>query len=166
MALVEAPFATRAAVNTPNRQVALPENTAPVSDATPDADVQVSGQGPISAIVGLQSPYHDQRSIVALLAASPQGFEMLNNALQDSKQKALVYGSVAIFRDSGVNSLKVGDVYYVGHLPWWERVWNQLATHPVLLAFMAVVAVVLIAILLWNGLRALSRRRLSSDDQD
>ena len=36
----------------------------------------------------------------------------------------------------------------------------------VLLAFMAVVAVVLIAVLLWNGLRALSRRRLSSDDQD
>jgi hypothetical protein len=31
---------------------------------------------------------------------------------------------------------------------------------------MAVVAVVLIAVLLWNGLRALGRRRLSSDDQD
>lgn len=158
--------ATRAAVNMPNRQVALPENTAPASDATPDADVQVSAQGPISAIVGLQSPYHAQRSVVALLADSPQGFALLNHSLQDSKQKALVYGSVAIFRDSGVNSLKVGDVYYVGHLPWWERVWNKLATHPVLLAFMAVVAVVLIAVLLWNGLRALGRRRLSSDDQD
>ena len=157
---------TRAAINTPSRQVALPENTAPASDAQPDADVQISAQGPISAIVGLQSPYHDQRSIVALLADSTQGFSLLNQSLHDTKVKAQVYGSVAIFRDSGVNSLKVGDAYYVGHLPWWERVWNKLATHPVLLAFMAVVAVVLIAVLLWNGLRALSRRRLSSDDQD
>src|SRR5476649_897789 len=157
---------TRGSVNTPSRQVALPESTAPASDALADTDAQITAQGPISAIVGLQSPYHDQRSIVALLANSPQGFEMLNKSLQDSKQKALVFGSVAIFRDSGVNSLKVGDVYYVGHLPWWERVWNALATHPVLLAFMAVIAVVLFAILLWNGLRALSRRRLSSDDQD
>jgi len=69
-------------------------------------------------------------------------------------------------RDSGVSSLKVGDTYYVGHLPWWERVWNALANHPALLALMAVIVVILAAILLWTGLRSLARRRLSEDDQE
>ncbi|WP_163500577.1 hypothetical protein, partial [Escherichia coli] len=44
---------------------------------------------------------------------------------------------------SGVNSLRVGDIYYVGHLPWWERLWYALSTHPVLLAVIAVVLVVI-----------------------
>ena len=42
-----------------------------------------------------------------------------------------------------MNSLRVGDIYYVGHLPWWERLWYALSTHPVLLAVIAVVLVVI-----------------------
>ncbi|AZP42256.1 cellulose biosynthesis cyclic di-GMP-binding regulatory protein BcsB [Rahnella aquatilis] len=158
--------AARDAVNTPVRQTSLPDNTAPASDARVDASAQISAQGPIAAVVGLQSPYFDQRSVVALMANGQQGFEMLNKSMQDSKQRAQVFGSVAVVRDSGVSSLKVGDTYYAGHLPWWERVWNALANHPVLLAVMAVIVVILAAILLWTGLRSLARRRLSDDDQE
>ncbi|MBF7993859.1 cellulose biosynthesis cyclic di-GMP-binding regulatory protein BcsB [Rahnella laticis] len=158
--------AARDAVNTPIRQAALPDNTAPASDARVDTSTQISAQGPIAAIVGLQSPYFDQRSVVALMANSQKGFEMLNTSMQDAKQRAQVFGSVTVVRDSGVSSLKVGDTYYVGHLPWWERVWNALANHPALLALMAVIVVILAAILLWTGLRSLARRRLSDDDQE
>lgn len=158
--------AARDAINTPIRQTPLPDNTAPASDARVDASAQITAQGPIAAVVGLQSPYFDQRSVVALMANGQQGFDMLNTSLQDTKQRALIYGSVAVVRDSGTSSLRVGDTYYVGHLPWWERVWNALATHPVLLAFMAVIVVILAAILLWTGLRTLSRRRLHEDDQE
>ena len=158
--------AARDAINTPIRQTPLPDNAAPASDARVDASAQITAQGPVAAVVGFQSPYFEQRSVVALMANGQQGFDMLNHSLQDTKQRALVYGSVAVVRDSGTTSLKVGDTYYVGHLPWWERVWNALATHPVLLAVMAVVVVILAAILLWSGLRALSRRRLYEDDQE
>lgn len=158
--------AARDAVNTPIRQTPLPDNTAPASDAQVDTRAQITAQGPIAAVVGMQSPYFDQRSVVALMANSPQGFELLNTSMQDTKQRAQVFGSVSVVRDSGVSSLRVGDTYYVGHLPWWERVWNALATHPVLLAVMAVIVVLLAAILLWTGLRSLARRRLSDDDQE
>jgi hypothetical protein len=60
----------------------------------------------------------------------------------------------------------VGNIYYVGHLPWWERIWNTLATHPVFMAFIAMLAVVMVALLLWRGLLILSRRRLSPQDRD
>ncbi|MCO9667030.1 hypothetical protein KU406_23225, partial [Salmonella enterica subsp. enterica serovar Montevideo] len=45
-----------------------------------------------------------------------------------------MFGSVAVIRESGVHSLRVGDIYYVGHLPWFERLWYALANHPVPLA--------------------------------
>lgn len=58
---------------------------------------------------------------MALLADSPRGYALLNSAMNDSGKRAAMYGSVAVIRESGVNSLRVGDVYYVGHLPWFER---------------------------------------------
>jgi hypothetical protein len=158
--------ATQSWVKQPVRQGVLPDMNSPASDAVADSKTTVTAKGPLAAIVGVQSPTHPQRSIVALLADGTSGFELLNQAMLDSGKRAAIFGSVAIIRESGVNSLRVGDVYYVGHLPWWERVWNALATHPVLMAFIAVLAVVLSALLLWRGLQMLSRRRLSPDDQD
>lgn len=77
----------------------------------------------MAAVIGFQSPYNDQRSVIALLADSPRGYEMLNDAVNDSGKRATMFGSVAVIRESGINSLRVGDVYYVGHLPWFERLW-------------------------------------------
>lgn len=158
--------ATRGWINQPARQTSLPNNTPQVSDTSVDTQTEISAQGSISAIIGLQSPYHDKRSIVALLADSPQDYELLNNTLLDSGKKSQIFGSVSVFRESGVSSLKVGDMYYVGYLPWWERVWNAVANRPMLMAFITVFTVILATIVLWSGLRILSRRRLSSDDRD
>lgn len=153
-------------INQPVRQAALPINPTPDEDAVADTSTEIAAQGSIAALVGLQSPYFSQRSVVALMAKGPRGDALLNDALRDNAAKARISGSVALIRESGINSLKVGDTYYVGHLPWWERVWNALANHPVWLALMAVIAVMLAAVVLWHGLSALSRRRLFSGDRE
>lgn len=62
----------------------------------------------MATVIGFQSPYNDQRSVVALLADSPRGNELLTNALNDSGKRAAMFGSVAVIRESGVNSLRVG----------------------------------------------------------
>ncbi|EPS6194905.1 cellulose biosynthesis cyclic di-GMP-binding regulatory protein BcsB, partial [Shigella boydii] len=80
----------------------------------------------------------------------------------DSGKRATMFGSVAVIRESGINSLRVGDVYYVGHLPWFERVWYALANHPILLA---AISVILLAWILWRLLRIISRRRLNPDNE-
>lgn len=106
--------------------------------------------------------------MIALLADSPRGYEMLNDAVNDSGKRATMFGSVAVIRESGINSLRVGDVYYVGHLPWFERLWYALANHPILLAVLAVLAaisVILLAWVLWRLLRIISRRRLNPDNE-
>lgn len=157
---------TQSWVKMPNRQSSLPDMIVPQPDWVADSKSTVSSEGVMSAIIGVQSPNFPQRSIVALLADSPRGYDLLNNALLDTGKREAIFGSVAVIRESGVNSLRVGDTYEVGHLPWWERIWHTLSTHPVLLAGVAVLVVILAAMMAWRLLRLISRRRLSPDERD
>ncbi|MFL4557107.1 cellulose biosynthesis cyclic di-GMP-binding regulatory protein BcsB [Yersinia kristensenii] len=157
---------TQSWVKMPNRQTGLPGMMAPASDRVADSKATISSEGAMSAIIGVQSPHFPQRSIVALLADSPRGYNLLNNALLDSGKREAVFGSVAVIRESGVNSLRVGETYDVGHLPWWERIWHTLSTHPVVLAGVAVLVVIIAAMMAWRLLRLISRRRLSPDERD
>uniref|UniRef100_UPI0028ACA7F0 cellulose biosynthesis cyclic di-GMP-binding regulatory protein BcsB n=1 Tax=Pseudescherichia sp. TaxID=2055881 RepID=UPI0028ACA7F0 len=158
--------ATQSWVKTPQRQTTFPSIVPDNTDRQADAQTAVTSSGPMAAIVGFQSPYNDQRSVIALLADSPRGYELLNEAMNDSGKRAAMYGSVTVIRESGVNGLRVGDVYYVGHLPWFERIWYALSNHPVLLAVLAAVSVVLLAWVLWRLLRIISRRRLDPHDDE
>ena len=157
--------AAKSWVKTPSRHHELASVTPADRERQAMVQTTVSANGPMAAIIGFQSPYSDQRSVIAFMADSPRGFELLNGALNDSGKRAAMFGSVAVIRESGVNSLRVGDVYYIGHLPWYERVWFALSTHPVLLAILAAISVVLLAWVLWRLLRILSRRRLDADDE-
>lgn len=126
--------------------------------------IDVSAQAPIAAIVGLQSPYHPQRSIVALLASDDADYQLLRDTLGDVGKMDAVAGSVALIRSSGVDSSWVGQQYFVGHLPWWLLLWYQLSEHPILLAVMATISVLLTAFLLWRALRWAARRRLAGQE--
>lgn len=126
--------------------------------------VEVSAAAPMAAIVGLQSPFHAQRSVVSLMAGSAADAALLDQVLTDTGKREAVAGAVAIVRSSGVSSQFVGDHYYVGELPWWWLLWFHLADHPFWLALMATLAVLLAAFVAWRLLRALARRRLAHDE--
>ncbi|HBX5847934.1 TPA: UDP-forming cellulose synthase catalytic subunit [Klebsiella pneumoniae] len=157
--------ATKSWVKMPMRHYDLASIYPDDEARTPNTRTDITSSGPMAAVIGFQSPYNDQRSVVALLADSPRGNELLTNALNDSGKRAAMFGSVAVIRESGVNSLRVGDIYYVGHLPWFERIWFALSNHPILLAIFAAISIVLLAWVLWRMLRIISRRRLSLDDE-
>lgn len=126
--------------------------------------VEVTAQAPIAAIVGMQSPTHNQRSIVALLGNDDADYSLLRETLGDSGKLEAIAGSVALIRSSGVYSQLVGDQYFVGNLPWYLLLWYQLSEHPVLLAVLAVISVLLTAFLLWRALSWAANRRLHKDD--
>lgn len=85
--------ATKSWVKMLVRQTALPDEGSPKTDGRPDSRTDIRAETAMAAIVGTQSPYFAQRSIVALLADSPQGYTLLNNALIDSTKRATVFGS-------------------------------------------------------------------------
>lgn len=154
-------------MNKPMRQTASDVPELNDSDRAVESTTAIASRGPLAAVIGFQSPFNDQRSVVALLSdGSPRAWQLLNDALTDSGKRAAIFGSAAIVRESGVNSLRVGDTYYVGHLPWWERLWAQLATHPFWLAVCAVFVVVLFALMTWRLLRIITRRRLLDDEDE
>lgn len=132
-------------------------DTAPVAASS---RVAVSAQAPIAAITGLKSPFHEQRSVVALLANSDSDQALLRDVLGDVGKLDAVAGSVTLVRSSGVTSQFVGEHYFVGALPWWLLLWFHLSEHPVLLAAIAAICVVLFAFLLWRALRWAGKRRL------
>lgn len=154
-------------IKTPARQAAMDAGSVSDADRTAESTTAIGSRGPLATVIGFQSPFNDQRSVVALLAdGSPRSWQLLNDALTDSGKRAAIFGSAAIIRESGVNSLRVGDNYFVGHLPWWERLWSMLATHPFWLALCAVIVVVLFALMTWRLMRIITRRRLLDDEDE
>lgn len=126
--------------------------------------IMVQSLAPMAAVLGMQSVHYPQRSVVALLGSSDEDFKLLRDALADSGKREAMRGSVALIRESGVSSEMVGPHYYVGHLPWWQKVWFALTDRPLALVFGALGVVIVLSALLWRGLYRVARRRLRRAD--
>ncbi|MED0631905.1 cellulose biosynthesis cyclic di-GMP-binding regulatory protein BcsB [Escherichia marmotae] len=157
--------ATTRWVKSPMRHAKYVQIEADKNDQNSETQSTIVSPSPMAAVVGFQSPYHTQRSVIALMTEGARGDGLLNNALVDSVKRGNIFGSVAVIRESGVDSLRAGDTYYVGDLPWFERIQYVLARHPVLLAVLATLSVVLLAWVAWRLLRIISRRRLNPHQQ-
>ena len=138
---------------------AQPTGRQVLGTVTPQATVQIAASAPIAAVAGPQSPFHAQRSIVALLASGAEDYALLRDTLADPGAREGMAGSLALIRSSGVHSQFVGEPYYVGELPWWLLLWFHLSEHPLLVAALSALSVVLGAFLDWYLLRGVARRR-------
>lgn len=132
--------------------------------AQPVSHVIVQSLAPLAAVVGMQSDFHPQRSVVALLGSTDEDFRLLRDALADSGKRESMRGSVVLIRETGVASEMVGPHYYVGHLPWWQKLWFSMSDRPVMLSVGTVAVVLLLSALLWRGLYRVARRRLRRVD--
>ncbi|HLR12382.1 MAG TPA: hypothetical protein VK104_02075, partial [Burkholderiaceae bacterium] len=65
-----------------------------------------------------------------------------------------------LIRESGVSAERVGPVYYVGHIAWWEKVWYFLAERALPMAGATVLLILLITVFIWKLLRKRAHRRL------
>lgn len=145
---------TQSWVRKPMRQNELggpPEN----SNSIPATLTSVSSANPVAGMIQVQSPYYSQRSIIALLAEGPSGFDLLNNALTDQDKQTKINGSVSIFRNSGVNSLLVGDIYHIGYIPLWTKFWLVIQKYPISLSIAALLVAVIFTFILWRVIKKL-----------
>ncbi len=158
--------ATASWLKEPVRQITPEVNPQSQREQAAESTTTISSRGPLATVIGFQSPFYDQRSVVALLAdGAPRSWQLLNEAMGDSGKRGTMSGSTVVIRESGVNSLRVGESYYVGHLPWWERLWSLLSVHPFWLALCALFVVVLFALMTWRLMRIITRRRLLDEDE-
>lgn len=70
-------------------------------------------------LLGAESPLADHRSVVAILATSPQAITDAVGSLRDQRRAPLIQGDLALLEGDRVVSYRVGPTYTVGRLPLW-----------------------------------------------
>lgn len=135
-------------------------------ETQPDPDVmaqqQLSQNGSLAAMLGFESPLSAKRSVVAVVSTQPEGLTQSLDALERSTGD--IHGSAVFIHPNKVEGFLVGQTYTIGELPFLLSIWYPFANHPVLLAIMAALAVLVFAFALWRTLRVLAARRLRNEE--
>jgi hypothetical protein len=125
-----------------------------------DSKVFMKSNGDIATLVGFESPYSTERSVIAILANRPQSLSLITQSLTKPDKLSKIFGSVAVFKQDKIQSSRVGDTYYSGELPAYTWIWYHLSNYPILIALIAIFAVLIVAIVLWRLLKSVARKRL------
>lgn len=133
----------------------------PAEDSRASARVTSDADGPLAALIGMQSPLAAGRSVVMIAGSSAEAQLSLLDALDDPARAGAIHGSVAFARAGDVLSAQLGERYYVGELPLHWRLWWRLSQHPLLLGGLGLLSVLVFAMLVLRSLRAVARRRLA-----
>lgn len=129
-------------------------------DPAPQSQVRLAANGPLALLTGFESPLTPHRSVVALVASSPDQLGLILNALDTPGQQQAIQGSEAFFHTDRIDSYLTGQLYTTGQLPWWVRLWLWLSNHPVLLVIFALLTILTAAASLRKALAGIARRRL------
>jgi cellulose synthase (UDP-forming) len=114
---------------------------------------------------GAESPMRSGHSLVAILAASPQGLDRVIATFRDPDKAPKIQGDVSIMSSNEVTSYRAGSVYHVGTLPIWMLPGWALRDQPYgAVALMLVGCVLLGFAFYWAmrrraDMRAMRRRR-------
>lgn len=115
--------------------------------------------GPLAAIMGFEAPGTKGRSVVALAATGDGRLADLLDVLERSDRVSQVQGDVSLVRRGVVDSMRVGDTYVIGYVPWYAKLWSFAVRHPALLGVAGVLAGLLLAIAAFTALQELAARR-------
>lgn len=124
----------------------------------------VQGDGPLAAVVGLESPFAKGRSMVALTATNAQAMGWIGQGLSERGKLEQLHGDLSLLRGDVIESFRINPVYYIGDLPWYKRAWFHLHSHPLWLALLGILAGLVVTLIAYGSLRAMARRRLEHGD--
>ncbi|WP_053006760.1 cellulose biosynthesis cyclic di-GMP-binding regulatory protein BcsB [Chromobacterium subtsugae] len=125
-----------------------------------NGQVDFAAQGKLGAILALESPLASGRSAVIVTGSEPDALALATGALADDGKVAQMSGSAVLVRGDTIDSQQLGPVYYVGNLPLWTWVWLFLSAHPLLLAGLSALAVLIFAFAILRLFKALAARRI------
>jgi hypothetical protein len=120
----------------------------------------MSVNGPTAAFIGFESPYTRRKSVVALAANAPSQLGDLLDVLNDDARLGEIQGDLTVVREKVVTPLSVGDIYYVGRLPWYAWLWVHISKYPALIALAGILAGLFVALSVFWALGRLAARRL------
>ncbi|KAB0644736.1 cellulose biosynthesis cyclic di-GMP-binding regulatory protein BcsB, partial [Burkholderia diffusa] len=124
-----------------------------------DGGAHIEQTGSLAALAGFELPGSHGRSVVALTATDQTRLADLLDVFEKPGLVSQLQGDLALVRPGQVDSLRVGEPYVVGFVPWYARVWTHAAQHPVVLGVVGVVAGLLLALGVFSVLQRIAARR-------
>lgn len=124
-----------------------------------DSRAAFTHHGDSAAIVGFESPTSRSRSVVAITASNDSYLNQVRQILGSNELNESIDGFLTYITPARTESFETGQPYYVGELRWWHRWTYHIAQHPVLVAFFALLAVVMITLLIYLVLAQIAQRR-------
>lgn len=122
-----------------------------------DDDVLVSVKnqsfGDLAAIIEYESPVSDGRSVLSMMSNRPESLAIIESAIQDPAKNYQIAGSSVLLHHNKIVSSNVGEKYYTGHLPVWNFTRYHLSQRPFLLLSLVLLAVFILAIIVWRLLK-------------
>jgi hypothetical protein len=125
----------------------------------PDGSAHLERDGSLAALMGFELPGSKGRSVVALTATDQRQLIQLLDVLEKPDRVAQLQGDVALVRGGEVDSMRVGEPYLVGYVPWYARFWSKAIQHPILLGVLGAIAGLLLAVGAFTALQELAARR-------
>lgn len=117
-----------------------------------------------SGLVSLQSPYTQDRTIVALIADKSSALPAVVQGMSDVKINAMIQGDLAVTRGDGMSSFQLNGQYWVGSLPIWMKLAYFTSQHPLLLGLQLVILALILTVPAYAYFRHQAKRRLGGQD--
>ncbi|KWH36069.1 cellulose biosynthesis cyclic di-GMP-binding regulatory protein BcsB [Burkholderia stagnalis] len=124
-----------------------------------EGSARIEQTGSLAALLGFELPGSRGRSVVALTATDPARLGSVLDVFENAGLVSQLQGDLALVRPGSVDSMRVGDPYVVGFVPWYARLWTVAARHPVVLGAVGVVAGLLLALGAFSVLQRIAARR-------
>ncbi len=119
----------------------------------PKANVSLSGPGTLVTLMGFESPLKPTRSVVFLYADKPADFTRITDVLTDPERLQTIQGDFVVLNEKSLSHARISNTYYLGQLPWYNKLRWFLADHPILVALMALILAILSAAALYRPLK-------------
>jgi cellulose synthase operon protein B len=124
----------------------------------PQGGVSLSGDANLVTLMGFESPLKPTRSVVFLYADKARDMDRITDLIADPERMASVQGDFVVVGEKSTKHAKVSDTYYLGEIPWANKVRWFLADNPILVAFIALIVALLSAAALYRPLKFLGGR--------
>ncbi len=113
-----------------------------------------------AAIVGFESPISAGRSVVAILSSKGDGTRVLQDKLSYPSSLTDTEGAVSLVADRSSVNFYTADTYFIGNLPWWQRIWYALLDRPLLLFFLSAIFIVASLTFIYVTMKRVAAKRL------
>lgn len=113
-----------------------------------------------AAIVGFESPISTGRSVVAILSAKGDGTRVLHDKLSYPSSLTDAEGAVSLVAGRSSVNFYTADSYYIGNLPWWQRIWYALLDRPLVLFFLSAIFIVASLTFIYVTMKRVAAKRL------